>query len=52
MHRNKWKRNNPKPIGHCKSSAKWKDHSNTGLSPETRKIVNDSIKCTQKAKEK
>ena len=36
MHRNerKWKHNNPKPMGHCKSSAKWKVHSNTGLSQE------------------
>ena len=22
MHRNKWKHNNPKPTGHCKSSAR------------------------------
>ena len=33
MHRNewKWKHNNPKPMGHCKSSAKGKIHSITGL---------------------
>ena len=39
MHRNKWKwkHNNPKPIGHCKSSAKGKVHSNTGTPQETRK---------------
>ena len=41
MHKNKWKwkYNNPKPMGHCKSSAKGKVHSNTGLPQETRKIV-------------
>ena len=27
----------PKPMGHCKSSAKGKIHSNTGLPQETRK---------------
>ena len=39
MHRNerKGKHNNPKPMGHCKSSAKGKVHSNTGLLQETRK---------------
>ena len=38
MHRNewKWKHNNPKPVGHCKSSAKGKVHSNTALPQETR----------------
>ena len=38
MHRNqwKWKQNNPKHMGHCKSSAKGKIHSNTGLPRETR----------------
>ena len=43
MHRNewKWKHNNPKPIGHCKSSAKGKVHSNASLPQETRK---ESIK--------
>ena len=35
MHRNKWKHNNPKPMGHCKSSAKGKVHSNTGIPQET-----------------
>ena len=29
--------NNPKPMGHCKSSAKGKGHSNIGLPQETRK---------------
>ena len=39
MHRYewKWKHNNPKPVGHCKSSAKGKVHSNTGLPQETKK---------------
>ena len=35
----KWKHNNPKPMGHCKSSAKGKVHSNTVLPQETRKKV-------------
>ena len=41
MHRNesKWK-HNPKPMGHCKSSAKGNVHSNTGLPQETRKKSN------------
>ena len=30
---------NPKPVGHCKSSAKGKVHSNTGIPQETRKKV-------------
>ena len=42
MHRNEWtwKHNNPKPGGHCKSSAKGKVHSNTGLPQETTKKSN------------
>ena len=42
MHRNKWKwkNNKPKPVGHCKSSAKGKVHSNTGIPQETRKKSN------------
>ena len=41
MHRNelKWKQSNPKPMGHCKSSAKGKVHSNTGIPKETRKKI-------------
>ena len=41
MHRSewKWKHNNPKPVGHCKSSAKGKVHSNTGIPQETRKKI-------------
>ena len=31
--------NNPKPMGHRKSSAKGKVHSNTGIPQETRKQV-------------
>ena len=33
--------NNPKPIRHCKSSAKGKVHSNTGIPQETRKMSNE-----------
>ena len=42
MHRKewKWKHNNPKPVGHFKSSAKGKVHSNTGIPQETRKKSN------------
>ena len=36
----KMKQNNPKPMGHCKSSVKGKAHSNTGLPQETRKKSN------------
>ena len=40
LHRNewKWKHNNPKPVGHGKSSPKGKVHSNTGIPEETRKV--------------
>ena len=43
MHRNqwKWKHNNPKPIGHCKSSYKGKIDSNTHLPQVTRKKSNN-----------
>ena len=41
MHRNEWKwKHNPKPVGHHKSSAKRKVHSNTGIPQETRKKSN------------
>ena len=42
MHINKakCKHNNPKPMGHCKSSAKGKVHSKPGLPQETRKKSN------------
>ena len=38
MHRNKqkWKHNDPKPMGFSKSSAKGMAHSNTSLPQETR----------------
>ena len=36
----KMKHNNPKSMGHCKSNAKGKVYSNTGLSQETRKKSN------------
>ena len=51
MHRNewKWKRNNPKPMGHCKNSAKRKVHSITGLPQETRKKSNKWPNSTPKA---
>ena len=32
--------NNPKPMGHFKSSPKGKVHSNTGIAQETRKKSN------------
>ena len=35
-----FKHNNSKPMGHCKSSAKGKIHSITGLPQETRKKSN------------
>ena len=56
MHRNKWKwkHNNPKPVGHCKSSAMGKVHSNTGLPQETRiksnKEPNSTPKSTRKGR--
>ena len=37
----KMKHNNPKSMGHCKSSAKGKIHSITGLPQETRKKSNN-----------
>ena len=42
MYRNewKWKHNNPKLVGHCKSKAKGNVHSNTGIPQETRKKSN------------
>ena len=36
----KMKHNTPNPMGHCKSSAKGKIHSITGLPKETRKKSN------------
>ena len=54
MHRNewKWKHNNPKPMGHCKSSAKEKVHSIIGIPQETRKKSNKYPNSTTKATRK
>ena len=54
MHRDerKWKHNNPKPVGHYKSSAKGKVHSNTGLPSETRKKSNNNLTLHLKQLEK
>ena len=51
MHRKewKWKHNNPKAMGHYKSSDKGKVHSNTGLPQETRKKSNKQPNSTPKA---
>ena len=51
MHKNEWKlkHNNPKFVGHCKSSAKGKIHSNTGLPQETRKKSNKKPNSTPTA---
>ena len=37
----KMKTQQPKPMGHCKSSAKGKVHSNTGIPQETEKMSNN-----------
>ena len=39
-------------MGHCKSSAKGKVHSNTGISQETRKKSNKQSNSTPKATRK
>ena len=54
MHRNKWKwkHNNQKPVGHCKSSAKGKVDSNQGIPQETRKKSNKQSNSTTKATRK
>ena len=36
----KMKHNNPKPMGHCKSSANGEVHNITGLPQETRRKSN------------
>ena len=53
MHRNEWKgkQNNTKPVGHCKSSAKGKVHSNTGIHQETSQINNLTLHLKQLEKE-
>ena len=56
MHINKakCKHNNPKHMGHCKSSAKGKVHSKPGLPQETRiksnKYPNSTPKATRKGR--
>ena len=54
MHRNewKWKYNNPKPVGHSKSSAKEKVHSNTGIHQETNKSQINNLTLHLKQLEK
>ena len=42
----------PKTCGHCKSSAKGKVHSNTGIPQETRKKSNKQPNSTPKATRK
>ena len=37
--KNENEKNNPKPVGHCKSSAKGKVHSNTGPTSRNKKKV-------------
>ena len=55
MHRNewKWKHNNPKPVGHCKSKAKGMVHSNTGIlkKQEKSQINNLTLHLKQLEKE-
>ena len=43
------KTQHPKPVGHCKSSAKGKVHSNTGIPQGTRKKSNKKPNSTPKA---
>ena len=54
MHRNewKWKHNNPKPMGHCKSSAKGKVYSNTGIPQEQEKSQINNLTLHLKQLEK
>ena len=48
----KMKTQQPKTLGHCKSSAKGKVHSNIGLPQETRKKSNKYPNSTPKATSK
>ena len=54
MHRNelKWKQNHPKPVWHCKSSAKRDIHGNTSLPQETRETSNKQPNFTPKVTRK
>ena len=45
----KWKRNNPKPMGFNKSSAKREVHSNISLPQETRETSNKQPNFTPEA---
>ena len=47
----KMKRQQPQPVGHCKSSAKGKVHSNTGITQETSHINNLTLYLKQLEKE-
>ena len=51
IHRNKWqwKHNDPKPMGHSKSSSKREVSSNSISPQETRKISNKQSNPTPKA---
>ena len=44
-----WKHNDPKPMGHSKSSSKREVYSNTILPLETRNISNKKPNLTPKA---
>ena len=46
------KTNNPKPVGHCKSSAKGKVHSNTGISQKQEKSQINNLTLHLKQLEK
>ena len=52
MHRNKWKHDNPKPMGFSKSSAKGKIPSITSLPQETREKSNNNLNLHLKQLEK
>ena len=54
MHRNegKWEHNNPKPVGHCKSSAKGKVHSNKAYLNKQEKSQINNLTLHQKQLEK
>ena len=52
MHRNKWKHNNPKSVGHCKSSAKGKVHSNTAYLKKQEKSQINNLTLHLKQQEK
>ena len=43
----KMKTHRPKPMGHCKSSAKGKVHSNTGIPQEIKKEIKICIETNE-----